>query len=182
MNIDRRTALGLLGLGVSPAKMQAAQAHMHAIGKNMQAPYTLQFFSEAENRLLDRVAEMILPADDHSPGAHEAQVSHYIDLIAANSGEKQRADWKRRLAAFEGAARNRFGASFLELRAEQQAGLMDAMAAAEARPPDDAGRFFVDVKKATLFAYYSSPVGLLRELEYAGNKEVAQFAGCGTTK
>jgi hypothetical protein len=177
MKIDRRTAVGLMGLGVLASKVNAAHEHLNAMRANPDS-YKLQFFQARENQLLDRVAEMILPADDHSPGAHEARVSYFIDLLAAHSGEKAKAAWKSRLAAFEKMARDRFGKPFADLTKEDQSNLLDALAAHEDRPPDEAARFFVDMKKATLFAYYTSPTGLLRELQYAGNKAVAEFAGC----
>ena len=37
--------------------------------------------------MLDQLTEMIIPADDHSPGAREAKVGLFIDLIVAHSGE-----------------------------------------------------------------------------------------------
>jgi len=86
MDIDRRTTLALLGAGVLRANLSAAQHQAHALKADAKA-YKLQFFTAQENDLLDRVAEMILPADDHSPGAHEAKVSLYIDLVVANSPE-----------------------------------------------------------------------------------------------
>src|SRR5437870_4735494 len=100
MEIDRSTALALLGAGVLQANLASAQRHAHALKADAKA-YKLQFFTSRENELLDRVAEMILPADDHSPGAHEAKVSLYIDLVIANSADAAKLQWKQRLGAFE---------------------------------------------------------------------------------
>ena len=54
-------------------------------------------------------------------------------------------------------------------------------AAAATRPPDDADlpvRFFRLVKNLTADGYYTSRVGLLDELGYAGNRALAQFPSC----
>jgi hypothetical protein len=127
---------------------------------------------------VDRVAELIIPADERSPGAHAAHVSYYIDLVAAHSSEAAKADWKSRLAAFEEMARAGHGKPFVELDAKDQAALLDKVSANEKSPGSPAEHFFVDVKKATLFGYYTSEIGLLRELGYQGNQALASFPGC----
>ncbi len=48
-------------------------------------PYKLQFFNEEESRLLEELMEMIIPADDHSPGAREAGTNLFADLMVATS-------------------------------------------------------------------------------------------------
>ena len=56
--------------------------------------YTLQFFSEEESRLLDQLMEMIIPADDHSPGAHEAKTNLFADLMVATSDNAVKKQWQ----------------------------------------------------------------------------------------
>jgi len=52
--------------------------------------YRLQFFSEEENHFLDQLMEMIIPAEEHSPGASAAQVSLFADRMVSSgdAGEK----------------------------------------------------------------------------------------------
>lgn len=38
------------------------------------------FFTKQEFALVDELTELIIPADDHSPGARAAQVAGYIDF------------------------------------------------------------------------------------------------------
>ena len=45
--------------------------------------YKLQFFTPAENDLLDQVMEMIIPADGQSGGAHAAKVSLFADRMVS---------------------------------------------------------------------------------------------------
>jgi len=169
MDIDRRTTLALLGAGVLRANLALAQHQAHSLKADVKA-YKLQFFTTQENDLLDRVAEMILPTDEHSPGAHEAKVSLYIDLVVANSPESTRRQWKERLGAFAG--------EFVKLAQPEQTALLNRLAAAEENPGSPAEHFFVDMKSATLFGYYTSQVGLVKELGYMGNAALSGFPGC----
>ena len=166
MEMDRRAALVLLGAGVAAAHLEAAQQHLHALAAQPQ-DYRLQFFTPAEHELLDAVAAMIIPADAHSPGAHEAKVAAYIDLIVAFSPQDVQRNWKSRLAAFQEISR----------RGGTKAALAEA-ARHEAKPSTPAEHFFVDAKRLTLAGYYTSEIGLLRELGYKGNEALASFPGC----
>jgi hypothetical protein len=169
MDIDRRTTLALLAAGVLRANLATAQHQAHALKADAKA-YKLQFFTAEENDLLDRAAEMILPADDHSPGAHEAKVSLYIDLVVANSPESKKRQWKERLGAF--------AREFGKLAEPEQVALLNRLAVAEKNPASPAEHFFADLKSATLFGYYTSRVGLLKELDYKGNTVLSGFPGC----
>ena len=73
--MERRAVLKLVALAALSPKLNALPNDaMRDMESAQAAPtaYTLQFFSEDESRLLDQLMEMIIPADDHSPGAHEA--------------------------------------------------------------------------------------------------------------
>ena len=166
MDMDRRTALALLGAGVAAARLEAAQQHLHALQAKPQ-DYKLQFFTPPEHQLIDAVAEMILPADDHSPGARGAKVADYIDLVVANSPRETQTSWRARLAAFDELAKQRGKVAALELAARN-----------EANPSTPAEHFFVDLKALTVFGYYTTEIGLLRELGYKGNAALASFPGC----
>ena len=177
MEMDRRTALALLGGGVLSSRLEAAQRHAHTVRTKPQ-DYKLQFFSPDEHRLIDAVAEMILPADDHSPGAHEARIAYYIDLVVANSSHQTRSHWKSRLSAFDSLAREQHGQPFVALEAGRRAALLHLVGSNESHPSMPAEHFFVDMKKMTVFGYYTSAIGLLQELEYKGNAALASFPGC----
>lgn len=177
MAVDRRQTLILLGAGVLASRLEAAQQHLHTLS-GRAAEYKLLFFTEREHALLDRVAEMILPADEHSPGAHEARVADYIDLVVAHSSREVQQQWRARLAAFEELARSQGGKPFLELDENEQARVLDAAARGENRPSTPAEHFFVAMKKMTLAGYYTSQIGLLRELGYRGNQVRGSFPGC----
>jgi len=69
--MERRELLKLVALTALSPKVNVLQAaaacHMDAApAKPHLAQYKLQFFSEDESRLLDRLMEMVIPADSHS--------------------------------------------------------------------------------------------------------------------
>jgi hypothetical protein len=39
-------------------------------------------------------------------------------------------------------------------------------------------RFFLDLKHLTVRGYYTSKIGIHDELEYKGNRMLAQYVGC----
>ncbi|MBI3682195.1 MAG: gluconate 2-dehydrogenase subunit 3 family protein [Acidobacteria bacterium] len=124
----------------------------------LPADYKPQFFSPEEHRLLDAVSEMILPADERSPGARAARVADFIDLWVASSPEETKQRWKRQMAAIP----------------KDPA----ALAKAVERAPGEDGRFFVAMKQITVFAYYTSKIGIRDELGYQGNQAIHAFPGC----
>ena len=97
--MERRAVLKIVALTALSQKLNAlpcaAMGHMEAApAVPGAAAYTLQFFSEEDSRLLDQLMEMIIPADDHSPGAHEAQTSLFADLMVATSNNAVQKQWQ----------------------------------------------------------------------------------------
>jgi hypothetical protein len=144
--------------------------------------YKLQFFTVAENEIVDQAMEIIIPSDAHSGGAHAAKVSLFadwvistgvnvrnVDLFAngAISGDLQKSEWRSGLRLLkEEAARSSL------LDAVKQA------ATAEAAPQTDLEHFFVTLKQMTVVGYYSSEIGIHQELEYQGNIVFPDFPEC----
>ncbi len=173
--MKRRTALQLIAIGAAaPLEAQHA-AHAPATAESAGE---LHFFSAAQNAMVDRLAEMILPADDHSPGAHEAQVSLFIDEVLSDLDAAEQKVWTDGLAAVDADANKRFTKPFLECSAEEQDQVLAGMAAYEEIPDSALGRFFVKLKTQTISGYYTSPIGLLQELEYKGIVPIAEFPPC----
>lgn len=138
----------------------------------------LRYLTEAQHRLVDRLSEMIIPADEHSPGASAAGVADYVDHVLAEVGAADRAPWTAGFAALDAESRKRFGGAFMELAAADQDRLMARMAAGEAEPSDELEKFFVELKRLTAFGYYASAEGLHRDLQYQGIVPIAEYAAC----
>jgi hypothetical protein len=173
MKLNRRDLLALLGAGATAAQLEAFQ-HQHRQLQSHPDSYRLQFFTEEQNRLLDELSEMILPADERSPGARGARVSFYIDLVIANSPASVQEQWQTQLAAFNLAG----GKPFLELAPRERAALLDRLSRNESRPETPAEKCFVAVKRLTLAGYYTSEVGVRQELRSRSPEVLSRFEGC----
>ena len=179
MTVTRRTSLALLGAGVLASRLEAAQAHLHAIRRNTEAR-RLIFFDPEAHRLIDALAEAIIPSDEHSPGARQAGVGYYIDLVAGNSAAAEQEQWRTEMAALEGAATSELGKAFLDATPAEQAAFLNRLANSAAEPETPAVRFFARMKRMTIFGYYTAEIGLLKELGYKGNQALSEFPGCNT--
>src|ERR1700677_3907107 len=97
--MERRELLKIVALTALSQKLNAlpgaAMSHMQATpAVPTAAAYTLQFFTGEESHLLDQLIEMIIPADNHSPGAHEVQTNLFADLLVASSSDAVKKQWR----------------------------------------------------------------------------------------
>lgn len=165
MTLNRRQTIALLAAGVLPGRLLEAQHELHQMAVS-PGSYVPQFFGPGEHATIDQVAEMILPADDHSPGAHAARVADYIDLVVANSSSQTQAAWRERLTAFQSMPNATDPVQLARLAAKGEA------------PSSPAELFFADTRRMTLEGYYTSEIGLREELGYQGGHVRAGFPGC----
>jgi gluconate 2-dehydrogenase gamma chain len=184
--MKRRTVLRVIALSALSTRLDVLGATYspHADDRTAWAAgdYKLQFFTPAENELLDRVMEMIIPADGQSGGAHAAKVSLFADWVVSSgidvdnvdlfadrtvSSDAQKSDWRKGLQLFREEADK---SSFSEVLARASVG--------EAKPQSDLERFFVTLKRMTVAGYYSSEIGIHQDLEYQGNTYVSEFPEC----
>jgi hypothetical protein len=167
--MDRRQAMKIVTLGV------LVPAAWDRIGRAAREPdlawapgsYRLRFFSEEENRFLDELMEMIIPADEHSPGASAAQVSLFADRMVSSGDTDEQRNWKTGLKL---------------MRDKAAAGSIDEAlanaAAGESDPHTEIERFFVMLKRMTVNGYYTSEIGIHQDLSYDGNTYLTPFPGC----
>jgi len=136
------------------------------------------FFTKDQFALLDTLTEIIVPADDHSPGAHEAGVAAYIDKSVAEAFlPEEKASWRKGLAAINELSTTQNGKPFLQATKQQQVAVLKKLAAKEEDPKTEGERFFTQLKQTTAFVYYSSKIGIHQETNYKGNVLLPQFVG-----
>ncbi|PYO95153.1 MAG: hypothetical protein DMD60_13715 [Gemmatimonadetes bacterium] len=138
-----------------------------------------KFLTPADFATLDELAELIIPADDHAPGARAAGVAGYIDGRLAESLEPDwQARWRSGLQAVEGLSRELHGKPLLEATPEQRVAVLARMAAGESDPKTPAEHFFRELKGWTVRGYYTSKIGIHLDQEYKGNVyQRGEFAG-----
>jgi hypothetical protein len=166
--MERRTLLKIVMLGgFVPAALSLGEKGDWEGSSGDPTKYVLQFFTEEESEMLDQLMEMIIPNDEHSPGAHAAEVNLFADLIIATSSDEMKRLWR----------------NGLQLMREEAAhsSLQEALsksAAHEDHPNNELENFFVQLKAMTVKGYYTSSIGIHDDLQYQGNTYIASFPGC----
>lgn len=177
MNVERRSLIQILGAGLATSGTGFGQ-HSHA--KESAATggtYTPRALTAAEYRVVEILTELILPADDKSPGAHDAGVARYVDIVLLYGDKVTLTLWRDGVKSVDDAASKAHGRTFSEITPEQQTDIARTMAANETNPTTQLQTFFVAVKRLAIEAYYLSSAGR-QSLGYKGDRAIVSFPGC----
>jgi hypothetical protein len=199
-------ALTAVGAGAFPAIGRAAAAHVHGAVAQERAEraggeYQPKAFLPHEWRLLRRLAEMIVPADEKSGSALDAGAPEFIDLLASHNEKLQRI-FTSGMLWLDHEMRRRHGATFVDSTDAQRAAMLDALAQELAADDPDPGypsyteseqyarfsvypvtppsevaagaAFFGWVRRLVVDAFYTSPIGIA-DVGYRGNEVVRAF-------
>jgi hypothetical protein len=180
--VSRRTVVKALGatmgaVAVWPYLSDSA-AEAFAEIQATKAPPKLQFLSKAQYTTVDVLAETIIPADAHSPGARAARVADYIDLLLAESDDETRENWTTGLAALDEESTRRFKVPFAKATHAQAVTLLTEISRNEFAAEAPLEKFFATTKDAVVRGYYTSEIGIQKELTYKGNQYLGEFVGC----
>lgn len=183
--VSRRTALKAFGsVALLPMLSERGLLAFSRI-QAAQAPPAPKLLSPSQFATLEAFVEAIIPADERSGGAKEARVADYIDLLLSEADESVALQWIGGLAELDEEARTRFELPFARLNATQSDALLTSLSANEAaiiandaEPQTPLESFFVTTKHAAIDGYYTSEIGIHRELHYRGNKFLNEFVGC----
>jgi Gluconate 2-dehydrogenase subunit 3 len=145
-----------------------------------KAPPKLLVLSTAQYASLEALVEAIIPADERSPGAKEARVADYIDLLLSESEPEVTLQWLGGIDELNDEATTRFSQPFAKLQAAEAESLLTDISRNELKPQTPLETFFVMAKQATIHGYYTSEIGIHKELHYKGNQLLASFVGCQT--
>ncbi len=165
---SRREMLRLTSAAIIAAPLLKAEAQSQ----------TPRFLTREEFALLDELSEIIIPADEHSPGARAAKVAGYIDFTLAESfTDEPRKVWRDGLKLVDALSREMNGKIFMQASPDERVAVVTRMAKGEANPQQPEEKFFAELKGRTTYAYYTSEIGIQTELEYKGNTYLKEFAG-----
>jgi hypothetical protein len=151
-----------------------------ALGQSLEAQpaAAAAFFTPDELALVDELSELIIPADDHSPGARGAKVATYIDSRLAEAWDpKDKQTWRDGLKLVEELSRQSSGKPFLQASPDERRAILTRMSQNEHTPQKPEELFFVELKARVVHAYYTSEIGIKQEVEYKGNTYLAEFVG-----
>lgn len=182
-DLTRRQALKGIAVGVSlPILGQRVladeDAHVHNHGaqaaKPAQKAAAPKFFTAKEMATVSVISELIIPTDDHSPGAIAAEVPAFIDLMVSEAPAETKQLWRDGLAAVDKKA----DGDFAKAAQDKQIAVLTEISKNEAKPQTLEERFFRAVKNMTIDGYYTSEIGIKKELRYKGNTYLKEFKGC----
>lgn len=162
--MNRRTVLQILPVAAATGRLAESANFCTAAGGSRFENYTFAFFTAGEAELTSRLMEIIIPSDQNSPGAKEARVPAFADLMLSIGAEDTRNKWREGLSLFG-----------------KEASLEAAVAKAareEENPTTELGRFFVSLKRMTIDGYYTSEVGIHQDLKYQGNEHLTASPRC----
>ena len=183
-SVSRRVALKSLGTGAGAITLlpwlsdEGVQAFA-ALQRTGARP-ALKALTPAQYATVDVLVDAIIPTDERSPGAREARVADYIDLLLSEADAEAKQQWIDGLAAVDAEASTRAGAPVAKLAAPQLEALLTAISVNERQPQTPVERFFVMTKRAAIQGYYSSEIGIHKDLRYKGNQVYPEFHGCQT--
>src|SRR5260370_10891410 len=171
---SRREFLSKIGAAalVGPLGLEAAQ-HVHeAAAETAKATggvYKPKALTQHEFDTLKKLCELIVP------GASLGGAADFIDLLSSQNPEMM-AIYTGGLAWLGQEMKRTSATRFLAAKAQQQTALLDKLAFRRNSTQELAPgiRFFDWVRKMTVDAYYTSPVGI-KELGYKGNQGMAEF-------
>jgi len=141
-------------------------------------PLTL---TEAGRQTTKALADLIIPADEHSPAASAVGVVEFIDEWISAPYPQQRGDREivvPGLVWIEAEAQKRFKKSFAVVSGAQRAQIADDICSASKAKPEfaTAAKFFAKFRDLTAGGFYTTPVGM-KDIGYTGNVPLATFDG-----
>jgi gluconate 2-dehydrogenase gamma chain len=175
------------GLALSPARLQAAQEHVHkAAAKAPKGkPAAPKFFTPGEWAAVRALADAVIPRDERSGSATDALVPEFIDFILddplAEPREKEGLQTRVRggLAWLDRECRGRFGKDFASCAPGEQKTVLDDVAWPDKARPEmvPGAAFFSLFRDLVASGFWSSRMGV-EDLQYTGNTFVAEWKGC----
>lgn len=187
--VSRREAVKTMGsysllpllAQLGPGGVFASNATSHRLipPEKQSKAWAPKFLDAHQNQTVTVISELIIP-ETETPGAKAARVNEFIDLMLSEESPEVQQGFLRGLAWVDRMGHALFGADFIALNAEQQISILTGISSAKNVPPEDrvGVTFFKEIKNRTIFAYYTSEIGIHRELQYKGNAVLGEFQGC----
>ena len=180
-------ALGTLGAGAlltgcKPGEEAGHAAHVHtrlpgniedplraAPGEEALRNWKRQYFDEHEFETIRQLVNHIIPADENSGSAEDANVPNFIDFIMTENKQDQTM-MRGGLKWLDLTCTEDYGDLFVNLPQESQFAMMDRLAWPEKVAPEDkpGERFFNLVRNYTSTGFWSSKIGM-QDIGYIGN-------------
>jgi hypothetical protein len=183
----RRDVLKLLtaapmaaGFAWSATEAEAASALADAALQNAAAgaAFKPKFFTPHEWDTVRVLVDIIIPRDERSGSATDAGVPEFMDFIVIDQPARQTA-MRGGLAWLDVECQRRFDKTFLQCDEKERTAMLDDIAWPGRMAPERAHgvAFFSSFRDLTAAGYWTSRIGIA-DLQYLGNRSVAQWRGC----
>jgi gluconate 2-dehydrogenase gamma chain len=126
--MKRRDILKSAVAGAGAFSADAAQQHQHPAGRPAKttAAWKPLFLDQHQNETVTVLAELIIPRTD-TPGARDARVNEYIDLILNDGPQEGRVRFVQGLSWLDGYALRLHEKPFVRCTPEQQTAMLTAL-------------------------------------------------------
>lgn len=181
-----RTALfGAAGVSIAVPSAEGREfpAGYDASKELARADWKPVFMSEHQNNTLVVLSDFMIPSTD-TPGAKEALVNRFLDLLMGVENQDTQRAFVEALAYIDGACMERYKSAFIYMQREQQIEFLNLIAYPHSQstwgePVEDFPGYnhFQKLKQWIVGAYYSSPIGL-KEIGWNGAFPHGALAGC----
>ncbi len=172
------TSLPILGQGAARAEHSPTTP---AATLKADPDWKPRFFDAHQNETVIALTELIIPETD-TPGAKAALANRFVDLWLSEEDEATQRQAIEALAWIDGRSLSLHGKPFVNLSIEEQTALLTPLADPRNSNPEDRPgvQAFQAIKDLTIFAYYTSQVGMEKELQYGGDDYHTEFPGACT--
>jgi gluconate 2-dehydrogenase gamma chain len=186
--ISRRRALQLFtsapvaaAIAFTAADSEAAQTRAQTARRQAAArgtPFQPKFFTKHEYSTVAVMVDLIIPKDERSGSATDAGVPEFMDFMMVDQPARQTA-MRGGLALTDRLCEMRFDKRFLDCTDTERREVLDDIAfPAKAAPEFTHGvTFFNSFRDLTASGFWSSKMGI-EDLQYLGNRPVAEWKGC----
>ena len=177
--LSRRDLLQSIALSVTLGGLSPAAAqHVHSLAADEKAStgvYKAKALNPHEYQTLEKLADLIIPADDKSPGAVASGACEFIDLLASQNPRLLEI-YTGSIAWLDQTMRRRYSTDFVSAKPSQQTTLLDLIAYRKNESSElGPGILFFDwARRMVVDAYYTSPGGI-KAIGYLGNTSVSKF-------
>ncbi|MDQ6666337.1 MAG: gluconate 2-dehydrogenase subunit 3 family protein [Acidobacteriota bacterium] len=166
------------GAGVlTPALAQHVhQAVAEDKSLNGGTEYKPKFLNLHEFATLRRLADLIVPADEHSKGALDAGAAEYIDFMCSRNSDLG-GIFSGGIGWLDEHMQHHHNTTFADAKPAWQTALLDVIAFQKNDSPATGPgiRFFAWARNMVVDAYYTSPVGI-KDIGFMGNAVLSSFS------
>jgi hypothetical protein len=172
--ITRRFLLQTTSAALTVLPAAAQTRHHETAEMPVQSP-AVRYLQPQEFATLQTLCDIIIPADDHSPGARASGAAEYIDLLARGN-PKIAEIYHGGLAWLNSRAISLYGEPFTGISDSQAISLVEQIADLDHVEPNvKYGAIFFDwARRMTMDAFYTSPAGIA-DIGYIGNKGMTTY-------